>query len=297
MQFSSIEITNYQKGKKVAISSTNLNIISFYSALLKLRPAQFSALIKKLLQVKRQWVLTLRGQKFWIDPVSVFGIELLREGVYESQMTQILELLLKPGDVFVDVGGNEGYFSVIASSLVQHGKVHCIEPQSRLQQIIQENIRLNSAHSIITHPIALSDQKGEVTLFLRPSTNTGSSSFFRYWKIGYTQEIVPTTTLDIFFKENSIKQVRLVKVDCEGAEYLAIAGGHNILREKYIDFLAIEYHPLICGVKRCLEIHQKLKDFGYVLTKIHGQCLYHLPGLDKELEPLSSLQIDCDWHE
>jgi FkbM family methyltransferase len=281
----------------MTISSANINLISFYTLLLKLRPAQFSALIKKILHIKRQYVHTLRGQNFWVDPISVFGIELLRQGIYESQMTQLLELLLNPGDVFVDIGGNEGYFSIIASSLVQNGKVHCIEPQSRLQKVIQENIGINSAHSIVIHPIAVSNQEGEVVLFLRPSINTGASSFFRYWKIGSTQEIVSTTTLDTFFKSNYLNQVRLLKIDCEGAEYLVIAGGHNILEKQYIDFLAIEYHPLICGMERCLEIHQTLKKYGYVLTKVHGLCIYHLPGLDKELQPLGSLQVNCDWHE
>ena len=277
--------------------STNTQNIKMYTMLLKIRPTQLGVFAKQLLRVKRQFVCTKRGQKFLVDPVSVFGLELLCQGVYEPQMSRFLELVLRANDVFVDVGGNEGYFSVLASSLIQNGTVHCIEPQSRLQRIIQENISLNSVNSIVVHPVAISNQEGEVNLFLRPSTNTGASSFFRHWKLGSTYEKVPTTKLDAFFQRNSLERVRLLKIDCEGAEYLVIAGGNNILKKHQIDFIAMEYHESICGWEKCAEIHKLLQTYGYILTKCHGQCIYHLPGLEQELQLLGRLQINCDWHE
>jgi predicted methyltransferase len=72
-----------------------------------------------------------------VDPVWVFGIALLRDGIYEPQMTKLLYTLLRPSDTFLDVGGNEGYFSVIASTLVPDGAVHCIEPQERLHPVLR----------------------------------------------------------------------------------------------------------------------------------------------------------------
>lgn len=35
----------------------------------------------------------------------------------------------------------------------------------------------------------------------------------------------------------------------------------------------------------------------YTITKCHGQYIYHLPGLEQELQSLGRLQINCDWHE
>ena len=88
------------------------------------------------------------------------------EAIYEPQMTRLLELVLRPTDVFVDGGANEGYFSILAASLVGNGQVHCVEPQSRLQPILRENIRLNSARSVTIHSVALCEHPGEVKLFL-----------------------------------------------------------------------------------------------------------------------------------
>jgi FkbM family methyltransferase len=274
---------------------TETQRLRFYSLLLRLRPAQLAAVLKRCLGVRPQYIQARTGHTFWADPVSIFGQHLLREGLHEPQMTRLLELVLQPGDTFVDVGGNEGYFSILASSLVAHGTVHCIEPQTRLQSILRENFRVNAAPSILLHQLALSSSDGEVELFLRPSTNTGASSMYRHWKIGFIKEHVRTTTLDAFFQSNALERVRLLKVDCEGAEYLVIAGGRKVLEQQAIDFIAMEYHPTICGVAQCARSHEALQCSGYILTKVRGQHIYHLSGLDKTLQPLGDLQVGCHW--
>jgi FkbM family methyltransferase len=275
--------------------STNIGKIRLYSALLSIRPAQLGSMLKKCLRLRRQYIQTSTGHIFWADPVSIFGLHLLQAGLHEPQMTKLLELVLRPSDIFLDIGGNEGYFSIIASALAPAGQVHCIEPQSRLQPIVNENVRVNAVRSVVVHRIAISDTNGEIPLFLRPSTNTGASSMFRHWRIGSAKETVPALTLDTFFENNAIDRVRLLKSDCEGAEYLVIRGATNVLKRQAIDFIAMEYHPLICGVEQCLFVDQALRDAGYSLTKIQGQCIYHLPGLEQKLQSLGTISVGCSW--
>jgi FkbM family methyltransferase len=211
--------------KSLPESTVKYNI-NFYSRLLRIRPAQLGAFVKQIFHIQRFFIPTQLGLRFWADPVSVFGIELMETEIYEPQMTRLLQSLLRPRDVFVDIGGNEGYFSLLAASLVKDGKVHCFEPQSRLQPILSKNIQANNVEkSVLVHPVALSDSEGEVKIFLRPSTNNGASSLFRHWKLGSASETISTTTLDNFLKTEPIQHIRLVKVDCEGAEYLVVAGG------------------------------------------------------------------------
>src|SRR5947207_1964227 len=98
---------------------------ALYSTLIRIRPAQLGDLAKRALRVRRVCLLASTGQTFFVDPVSIFGIHLLRDGVHEPGMTRLLQQLLGAGDNFIDVGGNEGYFSVIAATLVGSGSVHC----------------------------------------------------------------------------------------------------------------------------------------------------------------------------
>jgi len=56
-----------------------------------------------------------QGLLFWADPASMFGFEMLYKKVYEPQMTKLFELVLRPTDTLIDVGGGEGYFSILGS--------------------------------------------------------------------------------------------------------------------------------------------------------------------------------------
>jgi FkbM family methyltransferase len=270
------------------------SLIGFYNLLFRIRPAQLASIIKLAIGVRRIRYKVPNGLVYWIDPVSVFGLHLLNEGVHEVILTQIVESILRSTDTFVDVGANEGYFSILAAQLVREGKVISIEPQTRLQAILNENIRLNAVGHVVVHKVAVSDKEGETDLYLRPSTNTGASSLFRHWKVGAAKERIRTTTLDVLLGEGNLSRVRMLKVDCEGSEALVIAGGRDVLQARFIEFIDLEYHPSICGTEVCLDIHRQLKEFGYLLTKIGDHNVYHLPDLYMQFLTFPGAQIDCD---
>jgi len=230
---------------------------------------------------------------FWVDPVSNFGWRMLMLGVYEPQMTHLLRLVLRPEDVFIDIGAGEGYFSIIASVLVANGEVHCIEPQSRLQQVILENVMINNAHTVKIHRVALSDNNSEVELFLSLSTDSGSSNIHTAPKFCFRKEKVPSLTLDNFFEINKLGKVRLIKIDTEGAEYDIVTGGIKSIQRRAFDFIALEYHPGILISEKITSTHKILKDSGYILTKCGSQTIYHIPGLNKEIQSLGDLQVDA----
>lgn len=53
------------------------------------------------------------------------------EGIWEPYETQLLLQALSPGDVFVDVGANLGYFSILAATVVgESGAVYAFEPDA-----------------------------------------------------------------------------------------------------------------------------------------------------------------------
>jgi len=69
-------------------------------------------------------------------------------------MVLVVKSCLPPGGIFIDLGANEGYFSVIGSKLVgMAGRVLAFEPQSRLQPVINRNSTLNSCDNVEVLPI------------------------------------------------------------------------------------------------------------------------------------------------
>jgi FkbM family methyltransferase len=263
-----------------------------YSLLSSIRPVEFALLLKWLFRIGRIPVKTSTGTTFLVDPISNFGQQLLCHGIYEPQMVHLFQLTLRPSDVCIDVGGNEGYFSILASSLCTEGKVYCIEPQSRMQKILQQNIRTNNVHSVNIYQMALSDREGQVDLFLLPSVISSCSTTYKRTKKFFIKEKVPSITLDSFFKNNNIGRVRLLKIDIEGSEYNVVKGGLGVLGRQDVDFIALEYHIEVLDKEKILYIHELLKAAGYILTGCKAQTIYHLRGLEKEIEGLGNLRVD-----
>jgi FkbM family methyltransferase len=264
-------------------------LIPYYRALLAIRPAQLGAMVKALLFIRRRVIQATTGCVYWIDPVSVFGFTLLSQGCFEPNLTRLVKCLLRPGDTFIDVGGNEGYFSVLAAHNVRDGRVLCVEPQKRLMPVIRRNIQLNEADCVTICNVALSDSNGEAYLFLRPSSNTGASSFFKHWKVGGARQRVITKTMDDLLQETGAGHIRLLKVDCEGAERLVLLGASRTLARQNVDFCVVDYHERICGAADCEQAHGQLIVAGYRLVKFQGLCVYYRPEKRKDLEILENV--------
>jgi FkbM family methyltransferase len=187
-----------------------------------------------------------RAGRFYIDPVSNFGVSVRREGSYEPELSHAVRTVLREGDVFVDVGANEGFFSIIAAKVVgSTGRVVAVEPQSRLQEVLARNVRENGVLNVDVIQRAISDSPGVAMLSVSPDMNTGSSGLFTTTRYKVPTQDVLQTTLDGLFKLLSLRSVRLMKMDIEGFEYEAILGSREVFRRGIVEYLALELHPTI----------------------------------------------------
>lgn len=209
--------------------------------LLGVRPALLGSALKKALGVRRSVVATSSG-RFYVDPVSALGATLTR-GTYEPTLVLALWALLEPRSTFLDVGANEGYFSVIAAKLVgPNGRVVCVEPQRRIRAILEKNLELNHVTNTRIVDAAISDSCGAATLHISPDTNTGSTALRQSTVYPTRREQVDTITLSKLFDTCGLEQVDLMKLDIEGFEYEAILGSPDLFREQRIRALALELH-------------------------------------------------------
>jgi FkbM family methyltransferase len=213
--------------------------------LLHLRPAFVASFLKRALLFKRKNVSTPEGT-FFVDIASNLGYPLLIAGEYEPHMVHVIKSCLKPGNMFIDLGANEGIFSVIASNVVgRAGRVLAIEPQSRLQSIIRKNLSLNGCENVEVLAVAINAESKPVTLNLSPDMNTGSTSVTRTTRYPLLKQQVAGVTLSELFQQQSIAICDLIKIDIEGYEYEAILGSSELFRSHRIKVIALELHPEI----------------------------------------------------
>lgn len=167
---------------------------------------------------------TTRGQRIEGETRDIIQRYLFLYGCWEPNLTHWLSERLRPGDVFVDVGANIGYYSLLAADIVgSSGGVVAIEASPSIFASLSANIRLNRAHNIRLLQVAAADGGGKRRLFRAPAHNLGASS--TYADIGYEDEgEVDAHPLHQLLTADEIARARIVKIDVEGAEAAVVQG-------------------------------------------------------------------------
>jgi FkbM family methyltransferase len=139
-------------------------------------------------------------------------------GVWEPEISYIVSRILKPDDVFVDIGANVGYDSLLGSSLVgPQGRVIAIEPSPTTFAKLKENIALNKSTNVRAVNVAVSDSVGTLDLFDVSESNCGAATTLagRGGKLIATVNALPLAQI---LTPSEMGSVRLIKIDVEGAE-------------------------------------------------------------------------------
>ena len=101
-------------------------------------------------------------------------------GVWEPNISNAIENLLIPGDVFVDVGANIGYDTLLASTLVgSSGTVVSIEALPSTFENLSKNVACNSAKNVRIVNAAVAEKSGPVTIYSAPKANIGASTIVK----------------------------------------------------------------------------------------------------------------------
>jgi FkbM family methyltransferase len=152
---------------------------------------------------------------------------------YEPEL-KFLPRLVTPSMTVVDVGANYGVYTVPLSRLVgDSGRVLAFEPDSETRRYLARTVsRLNN---VIIAPCALSNVEGRGTMTTH-SFDPGSNSV----DINMTGDVV-VTTLDAWLERHRIGKVDYIKLDIEGAEYLALLGASRTLDGRPV--VQFEWNP------------------------------------------------------
>ncbi|RUM92938.1 MAG: hypothetical protein DSZ28_09060 [Thiothrix sp.] len=186
---------------------------------------------------------------------------------YYEPFLEILDSIVKPGDVFYDCGANQGIFTLAAAKLVGgQGKVFSFEPQPYAIRCIKNNLELNNLDNVTVTEAAVSDKAGSVTLDVSQS-NVAASIVNDF---GGTDTLkVETVRLDdVADKYGDMPNV--IKLDVEGAEYMALQGAVDIL-EAAKPVLVLEVWDVAHTLSQ--QSHKFLEKRGYCTHLIREQQL------------------------
>jgi len=191
------------------------------------------------------------------------------DGYFEYPMVKLFRKLVNVGDVVFDVGANIGVHTLVLSHLVgETGLVVAVEPCPPIVDKIRSVLDLNDIKNVKLLPYALSDKNATVELFWRSDdTNEGQATF---WANGATntKAVVKTQTLDEIVRQNSINHVNLIKLDIQGAEFQALQGASDTIRQhKPILIFECDWNWQFSNTS-LPEVQYFLEQFGYSLYSI-----------------------------
>lgn len=172
-------------------------------------------------------------------------------GSFEPNEFTFLSRIVVPGMVFIDVGANEGFYTLFASRRVgSTGQVVAVEPSSRERKALHQNIDLNRLDNVVVVPAALGATNCFAQLQIAPKTHSGHNtlgSFAHEGVFAVGSEEVRVETLDAVVLRLGLPRVDFVKVDVEGAEVKFIAGARNVLTTSRPVLLLEVNENALCG--------------------------------------------------
>lgn len=201
-----------------------------------------------------------------LQPGDIISGSLAFAGGFEIGLTRQLRSLGRSGGLFVDVGANMGYFSLVWAAANPANRVIAFEASPSVFTRLVKNIeRNNLADRIEARPEAASDVAGNVRFDTGPADQTGWGGIAPDGAQGSIE--VPAVRLDETLAGRTID---VLKIDVEGAELLVLRGCEALLRERRVRHIFFEYNAtrtaqLGIAQDACLTL---LRGFGYRCTPI-----------------------------
>lgn len=184
-------------------------------------------------------IITAENHKMFVDSRDTgMAPYFIMHGDFIPDEAEILKKILKPGMVFVDIGANIGYFSLIAAKLVgSAGKIFAFEPDENNFSLLQKNINANGYKNITAIKKAVSDKVGTAKFYLEKE-NLCAHSLILKENRDFTE--VETISLDDYFKD---KKIDVVKIDVEGMEPSVLSGMEHLIKSNESMAIITEYYP------------------------------------------------------
>jgi len=177
------------------------------------------------LRKQKVFIKQINGVNFEIDLEQIIDSSLYFSGTFESLEESIIETLLMPGMVAMDIGANFGYHTFRMARRVQDiGMVYAFEPTEWAFEKLQRNASINAFNNIRYFKVGLGDMDN-------PKVRICFQSSYRLdgTKVNAAEEI-NVVKLDTFCKQSGIQKVDFIKLDVDGYEGKVVRGAYETLR-------------------------------------------------------------------
>jgi FkbM family methyltransferase len=203
------------------------------------------------------------------------GSYIFWKGTYSGHSLEWLNFLLRANGVFIDIGANQGEFTLRAAKILTQGKVYAFEPADQIRDRLLENISLNNFTNIKIFSCGLGDKRVKLPLYAAPKRfkdgtfHNGLETLFQSETRNELVGEIDIEKLDDIAISHDINECSLIKIDTEGSEFSILTGAQNFIK-KTRPALIIEFHSTTCrnSGHSIIELYELIVSLGY---KIYEQ--------------------------
>jgi len=205
---------------------------------------------------------------------------------FEHAELEVLQELIRPDFVCLDVGANIGIYTVLLADMAPQGSIYAFEPDERAYHLLNLNLNLNGIRNAHTFNNPVSDR--EEYMSFHESVDSAFSSVEPTGRKDVRRQVeLKSLTVDSFTEEQGIDP-DFVKIDVEGYELAVLRGMRLQLadkhsRPKYLQLEVDRRHQDI-GERTPGDVVSFLEERGYRAQSISYS------GLKKGFDPDPTVQ-------
>jgi FkbM family methyltransferase len=175
------------------------------------------------------------GRRFVAHRGNALSNLIYAHGAYEPLESELAAAILRPGDTFIDIGANIGYFTALGSEAVgQTGVVHAFEPGRATFMALSKTISALGLQNVTARNAAVAESAGMVEFWVSDSGRDAQQGMLRTGELrGDCHSVgVEAVQLDDYAGDWNFERrstLRLVKCDVEGAEVRVLRGAGGML--------------------------------------------------------------------
>ena len=157
---------------------------------------------------------------------------------YRNNLEKILLSINQPL-IFIDIGANQGVFSLVAAKNKNFVEIHAFEPNLKLIPYLESNFYRNKVNSSIIHKVAVGSQSTSISFFV-PENHSGNGRVTSE-KSNMRVNCVNRDYLNKVFTQSN--KLYFIKIDVEGSERKVLNELFNSSINLCIKYIFIEINP------------------------------------------------------
>ena len=219
----------------------------------------------------------VNGSRLILTPEMLMSHGIMAVGLYEFEEMSFVLHMLRPEDLFVDVGANIGVYTVLAGA-ASHARCISIEPVPKTYSQLLDNININCIRDLVNAlniGVGYRNRCAKFTSALDAMNHIAT-------KFDFADELetveVPLRRLDDVLAGTAPK---VIKIDVEGYEPAVIAGARMTLLDKGVLAVILETdRPDENHEDANEQLNREMLQLGFV------PCTYS--PFDRQLAPISN---------